>query len=51
MARETLNMRIDPELRAKLVEMAKQQNRPLANMVETLLWECVKRKPIAKRKS
>jgi predicted HicB family RNase H-like nuclease len=50
MAKDTLNMRIDPELRAKLVEIAKQQNRSLANMVETLLWEAVKREFMAKRK-
>ena len=50
MAKETVNMRIDPELRAKLVDMAKQQNRPLSNLIETLLWEAVKREFMAKRK-
>jgi predicted HicB family RNase H-like nuclease len=50
MAKDTLNMRIDSELRAKLVEMATKQNRSLANMVETLLWEAVKHEFMAKRK-
>ncbi|QBQ53718.1 CopG family transcriptional regulator [Nitrosococcus wardiae] len=50
MAKETLNIRIDPELRAKLVKMAKKQNRPLSNLAETLLWEAVKRESMAKGK-
>lgn len=50
MTKETLNMKIDSELRAKIVELAKQQNRSIANMVETLLWEAVKREFMAKRK-
>ncbi|EDZ67216.1 hypothetical protein NOC27_543 [Nitrosococcus oceani AFC27] len=50
MKKETLNLRIDAELRAKIVEMAKQQNRSIANMTETLLSEAVKREFMAKRK-
>lgn len=37
MAREILHMKIDAELKAALVAAAAQQNRSLANLVETAL--------------
>ncbi len=37
MARVPLNVRIPPELRARLIDLAAQENRPLSNLVETVL--------------
>ena len=37
MAKIALNVRIDPELRAALIRLAKEENRPLSNLVETVL--------------
>lgn len=51
MVKETLNLRIDPQLRAELVEIAKKQNRPLSNLVGTLLFEAMKCELRAKRKA
>lgn len=42
---QTLNIRIDLELKAKLQSMADAQNRSLSNMVITLLQEAAKDKP------
>ncbi|KFI19493.1 CopG family transcriptional regulator [Nitrosococcus oceani C-27] len=51
MRKQVLSLRINAELRATLVELAKKQNRPLSNLVETLLLEAVKREFMAKRKA
>lgn len=37
MAKIALNVRIDPELRTMLIQLAKDENRPLSNLVETVL--------------
>ena len=37
MSKVLLNVRIDPELRVRLQEMAREQNRTLSNLVETEL--------------
>jgi len=37
MAKIALNVRIDPELRATLIRLAKEENRLLSNLVETVL--------------
>lgn len=42
MSKVPLNVRINPELRKQLQEITKQQNRPLSNLVETVLLEFVK---------
>jgi predicted transcriptional regulator len=49
MARVLLNVRINSELREQLKEIAKQQNRPLSNLVETALMEYAKREFTAKK--
>lgn len=49
MAKIPLNVRIDPELRKQLQVIAKQHNRPLSNLVETVLLEYVKREFTAKK--
>ncbi|MGR6034417.1 MAG: CopG family transcriptional regulator [Candidatus Nitrosoglobus sp.] len=49
MTRVLLNVRINPELRQQLKEIAKQQNRPLSNLVETVLMEFAKHEFIAKK--
>lgn len=42
MTKVPLNVRVDPDLRKQLQEIAKRQNRPLSNLVETVLLEFVK---------
>lgn len=37
MAKVPLNVRIAPDLRAALIRLAKEENRPLSNLVETVL--------------
>ena len=37
MARVPLNVRIPPELRTRLIALAEEENRPLSNLVETVL--------------
>ncbi|RUQ34224.1 MAG: hypothetical protein EKK71_16480 [Candidatus Competibacteraceae bacterium] len=37
MAKVLLNVRIDPELRESLKRLAQEENRPLSNLVETVL--------------
>ncbi|MGR6105839.1 MAG: CopG family transcriptional regulator [Candidatus Nitrosoglobus sp.] len=48
MAKVPLNVRINPELREQLKIIAKQQNRPLSNLLETVLMEYAKRKLMVK---
>ncbi|WP_240761824.1 ribbon-helix-helix protein, CopG family [Nitrosococcus wardiae] len=45
-----LNVRIDSELKKKLQELAKGENRTLSNLVETVLANYAKREFMAKRK-
>lgn len=47
MAKVPLNVRIDPALRERLIELAEQENRPLSNLVETVLkkYAGLKREP------
>ena len=40
--KETYSMRIDADLFLRLKEMAKEDNRPLCNYIETLLLEFVR---------
>jgi predicted transcriptional regulator len=51
MKKVPLNVRIDADLRERLIELAKQDNRPLSNLVETLLKQYVaeKAKPTNRR--
>jgi predicted transcriptional regulator len=48
MAKEYLNVRIDSELKKQLQELAKRENRPLSNLVETVLMQYAKRELMAK---
>ena len=50
MAKEYLNVRIESELKKQLQELAKRENRPLSNLVETVLMKYAKREFMAKRK-
>lgn len=50
MAREYVNVRIDTELKRKIQEVAKEENRTLSNLIETILVDYAKRQFMAKRK-
>ena len=50
MAREYLNVRVDPDLKKQLQALAKRENRTLSNLVETVLSNYAKREFMAKRK-
>lgn len=41
MAKIPLNVRIEPALREQLILLAKEENRPLSNLVETVLKQYV----------
>lgn len=51
MSKEYLNIRIDSELKKQLQELAKRENRPLSNLVETVLMQYAKREFMTKRES
>jgi len=44
MARIPLNVRVDPELRERLKEQARRENRTLSNLVDTLLREALEQR-------
>ena len=50
MAKIPLNIRIDPELRARLKKQAGRQNRTLSNLVDTILREYLEQKSRGSRK-
>ena len=51
MAKVLLNVRIDPELRALLQRLAKEENRTLSNLVETELLDYARSKREPKPKN
>ncbi|EDZ67873.1 hypothetical protein NOC27_1200 [Nitrosococcus oceani AFC27] len=50
MAGEYVNVRIDTELKRRIQEVAKEENRTLSNLIETILVDYAKRQFMAKRK-
>jgi predicted transcriptional regulator len=44
MAKVSLNVRIEQEIREQLQRLAKEENRTLSNLVETVLLDYVQRK-------
>ncbi len=51
MAKILLNVRIDADLKAQMIELAKEENRPLSNLVETILLDYARSKRAPKPKN